>query len=1171
MRIVRPTRIMTFLTAGLLAAAMVGAVPIAASADSRPADPTNPATPTTVSADALPTAQVSGVVWQQVVVGDTVYAVGKFTRARPAGVAAGGQGEVERDNILAYSISTGQLTSFAPSLDAQALAVAASPDGTRLYVAGDFSKVGSQPAYKFAAFDLTKGGTGTLVPGFSPVFNAQARSIAVTSSGNVFVGGIFTGVSSTPGGTSQPRADLVQLAPDGSVTSWRADADASVDALTLTADGSKLVVGGRFTHLAGSDVYGLGAVDPSSGALLPWAANTTVRNAGTKASITSLTATADGVFGTGYVFGGGGDLEGSFRANPSTGDIVWLESCHGDSYSSFPTASELYVVGHPHYCGNVPGGFPQTNPWQFHRAVAFSLAAVGTNGAEPYTSSGYHDFSGVPAPELLHWFPDLKAGTVTGQGQAAWSVTGDSRYVVLGGEFPSVNGTAQQGLVRFAVPTVAPDKLGPMPFSTLLPAVTSYRPGEVRVSWQPTWDYDNEDITYSVYRSDDMSKPIRTVTVPSDFAHRDRVGFVDTGLTVGKKYYYQIIPTDPFGNTISTGARPVTVSATDQTTPYESAVLADSPSSFWPLGDITADSSSKTGYDHAGYDVLTAASGTSQGSDGPFAGSGSTVFDGSGSGYAADGDFQVAPTTLSIEAWVKTQSTAGGKIVGFGDKPDDTSDSYDRQIWMSNDGTLSFGTYDGATHVISSGSGLNDGKWHQVTATLSAGGSALYVDGTRVASSGVTSAQYYAGYWHIGGDHLANWSPTASSANFAGSIADVAIYPAALTGSQVQSHYAASTRTNRSPSASFTASTSGLTASTDASASSDPDGTITSYAWDFGDGAKATGRTASHAYTTAGAYTIALTVTDDQGATATTTRQITVSSPNRAPTASFTQATSGLSVSTDGSASSDPDGTVASYAWAFGDGATAAGRTATHAYGAGGTYTVTLTVTDDRGATGTATKQVTVSAPTTPGTLASDSFSRSVTSGWGSADSGGAWKTGTPAWFAVNGSAGTVATSPGTSQTITLPGVSAASTDTLATAGLSSQPTGGGFFAGVIGRQVGSSSYVGRVWIPSSGAVQVQLLVNGTQVKVANVAGLVYSPGMRLGIRFDVVGTSPTTLSLRAWNAAGAEPAAWQVTTTDSTAALQAAGTIGFTSYLSGSATASPVLSWDDLKVTPAK
>ncbi|HET6404824.1 MAG TPA: S8 family serine peptidase [Candidatus Thermoplasmatota archaeon] len=88
---------------------------------------------------------------------------------------------------------------------------------------------------------------------------------------------------------------------------------------------------------------------------------------------------------------------------------------------------------------------------------------------------------------------------------------------------------------------------------------------------------------------------------------------------------------------------------------------------------------------------------------------------------------------------------------------------------------------------------------------------------------------------------------------------------------------------------------------------------------------------------------------------------------NEAPVACFAHTASGLTVSVDGSCSSDADGSIASLSWSWGDGAAAStGATATHAYASAGTYTVTLTVTDDAGATAQTSQQVTVTQPGDP-------------------------------------------------------------------------------------------------------------------------------------------------------------------------------------------------------------
>jgi PKD repeat protein len=148
------------------------------------------------------------------------------------------------------------------------------------------------------------------------------------------------------------------------------------------------------------------------------------------------------------------------------------------------------------------------------------------------------------------------------------------------------------------------------------------------------------------------------------------------------------------------------------------------------------------------------------------------------------------------------------------------------------------------------------------------------------------------------------------------------------------------------------------------STSSDPDGSIGSYSWNFGDGATATVQNPSHAYAAAGTFTVTLTVTDNLGAqSAPASHSVTVTVPNQPPTANFTSSCSGLSCNFT-STSTDPDGTVAGYNWTFGDGTTSTAQNPSHAYSAGGTYSVTLRVTDNQGAQSTTTsKSVTVTPP----------------------------------------------------------------------------------------------------------------------------------------------------------------------------------------------------------------
>ena len=149
----------------------------------------------------------------------------------------------------------------------------------------------------------------------------------------------------------------------------------------------------------------------------------------------------------------------------------------------------------------------------------------------------------------------------------------------------------------------------------------------------------------------------------------------------------------------------------------------------------------------------------------------------------------------------------------------------------------------------------------------------------------------------------------------------------------------------------------GTTIGFDGSGSSDPDGSIVAYSWDFGDGNSGTGINPTHSYAIVGVYNVTLSVVDDAGATdsAGTTASI-AEIPNQPPTANANgpySTTVGVSLSFDGSASFDPDGTILRYDWDFGDDTSAidAGPSPSHSYGASGNFSVTLTVFDDAGAT----------------------------------------------------------------------------------------------------------------------------------------------------------------------------------------------------------------------------
>jgi len=155
--------------------------------------------------------------------------------------------------------------------------------------------------------------------------------------------------------------------------------------------------------------------------------------------------------------------------------------------------------------------------------------------------------------------------------------------------------------------------------------------------------------------------------------------------------------------------------------------------------------------------------------------------------------------------------------------------------------------------------------------------------------------------------------------------------------------------------------------------SSDEDGIIAKFEWDFGDGGSATGESVTHTFTATGQYTVVLRVTDNRGATATAQKVITVNPADgdgdgaggAGPTATFTATPltgqSPLTVTFNASASTAPGMAITAYFWDFGDGTTGAGITTVHTYGptTTRTYNVVLRVIAEDNSEDTATKTVT--------------------------------------------------------------------------------------------------------------------------------------------------------------------------------------------------------------------
>ena len=512
----------------------------------------------------LPTVQIDGVAWGQLVVGDVVYVVGSFNSARPAGAPAGQQ-EVPRSNILAYDLTTGELIEdFAPTLNGAGRSLALSEDGKTLYVAGEFDRVNDEWHSRLAAFDISQG-HGTLISSFQPVFSTTVKDIAVAGD-TLYVGGYFTKVN------KQQRTRLAALkASTGELLDWTASAEgpnAQVYAIEVSPDHSKVVIGGSFSSVNGSSRpgYGMALLDASTGEVLPMPVNDTVRTAGEKAAIFDIAVDDAGFYATAYSAVGRLDeanLEGSFKADWN-GNLIWLEPCHGDTYGIAPTKEIVYTVGHAHSCETIYGfpNMPEVRKDGSHplyvRAMAFTNSPDITIRQQG-VADGYQDWStsGLKSPTIIGWYPDLEAGKVTKMSQAAYKVDVTDKYVLMVGEFIEADGKVQQGIVRYprraGQPTLPPEGKA----ENLAARAEVTTSGSVKVSFTATWDRDDPTLTYSLYR-DNETTPVATEKISDTRWALNDHSLEDTTCSAGE-HAYRLVVSDPSGNTITAQMPSVTV------------------------------------------------------------------------------------------------------------------------------------------------------------------------------------------------------------------------------------------------------------------------------------------------------------------------------------------------------------------------------------------------------------------------------------------------------------------------------------------------------------------------------------------------------------------------------------------------------------------------------------
>ncbi len=696
----------------------------------------------------------------------TLYAGGDFTSVRAPGTAAGDVSQRAAGRIAAFNATTGApVTTFNHTTDARVQAIAVSADGRTLYIGGLFQYVDGKKHPKVAAFDLTKVGAPLLA--WNPnVATGSVRAITTSAdSTSVVLGGDFA----TVGGVAQPRLAKVAATTGALDATWKPTVDRPVNALLVTPDKKNVIAGGMFEYANGVHHRAIASFSVTGATLgplddvMPTCGVNCAQRTDVKALVTDGTTVYVANEGT-----GGGWFDGTWAFDPITGKRTWLDNCLGATQAVAVIKGVVYGGSHAHDC-----------------------TAVGGFGNLPYANGTptWHHLMAEQASDgtLLDWFPTTDPGPTNGVavnelGPRAMATDGTTLF--LGGQFTKVNGAPQRGLARFT-PTSPTAK--PLAVTAGVAELTTA--GSAVLKFPGSSDVDSSTLTYKVYRDGNYAKPIATIgPVWAHFWTAPLLTVRDSGLASGS-HYYVVDAIDPTGNVTRSGKFTTTASVGN----YATAVLGAKPTTFWKLdetdgsgdGPAAADASGNgNGATYDGAVNLGVAGATP---------SGTAIHLGPGGHVFSGGPASTVPAVYTAELWLRTTTTTGGRILGFGNSRTGTSSSYDRALWMNDSGQLLFGTYNNATQVAWGNKSYNDGTWHHVVITQDATtGMRLIVDGQQIAfKNSATTAQPYAGWWRLGSDNLNGWPQLGSSAGFVGDIDNVAIYPSATTGVQIRSRIGA--------------------------------------------------------------------------------------------------------------------------------------------------------------------------------------------------------------------------------------------------------------------------------------------------------------------------------------------------------------------------------------------
>jgi PKD repeat protein len=993
--------------AGLaLAAAVVVNSPHATASQSSSPGPANqlPSAVPSAITPAVNNGSVQGIAQ----VGTTMVIGGDFTQV----------GGLTRTSVAAFNKTTGALSSFAPNVDGVVKAVLPGPTATTAYIGGTFTHVNGAAAQFLALLDLT---TGNLVTTFTPpAFNFGYVNDMVARGTRLYVGGTFSKAGGKAhGGLVALNATTGALDPFMNVqlTDHHNDSGSGAQGwigpwdLDVNAAGTLMIVIGNFKHADGllRDQVVMIDLTGATAQVNNWATNRYSPycfNWAFDAYVRGVSFSPDGSYFVINATGGGNagtlcDAVSRFdtNVNDSNAQPTWVDETGGDTvWGVTVTNSIVYVGGHNRWLNN-PLGSDQALPGALPRG---GLAALDPITGRPFAWNPGRRPLGAAVYAMLATPEGLWIGSDTDWiGNRTYKRPKIAFFPYTGGYTPASTSTASLPGTVFLGGSKGTGA------SNVLFRVDAGGPAIQAIDNGPDWAADTSDP--SPYRNNGSNaagwSPGATInssvpsTTPSAVFNSERWSPSDNPamnwafpVAAGTHIEVRLYFANRCTCTSGVGQRQFNVKLDGTTVLNHYDIVADVGDQTGEMKkwNITSDGTVNIDFSHYvenplinGIEIINTDLPTPP--PGSTDGLSTVAFDGTtASGTTANnqgidfGSWRGAFLVGNKVYYGYTDSnlyarTFDGATFGPAVKIDPYNDPYWSDI-DTDDGTTFRGmvpTLYGQMPNVT-GMAYSQGRLYY---TLF-GDSHLYsrwflpdsgvLDERTLTSSSSVDFSAADGMFISGGKLYYASSSTGNLSSVAFSGGTVSGAATLLSGPGVDGvnwknralFLAAAAPVNQAPTAAFTSSCTGLTCSFNASGSSDTDGTISSYSWNFGDGSPAgSGVSPSHPYAAFGTYHVTLTVTDNQGATGTVVHD--AAPANSAPSAAFTSNCAGLTCSFDASGSSDSDGTISSYSWDFGDGSSAgSGVSPTHPYSAGGTYHVTLTVTDNSSGTGTVTHDV---------------------------------------------------------------------------------------------------------------------------------------------------------------------------------------------------------------------